>query len=126
MGTVAFEGLVIFCADVEKSAAFYEGMLGLRRQSTDGDITLSLPTKGNPEGAWLLLHRRHEGMDVTPHELGTFTVDDVDGLVERLRSAGYQIMSEPTDQPWGVREASVTDPDGYGLTLSQPLPQSGS
>jgi len=126
VGTVSFEGLVIFCADVEKSAAFYEGLLGLRRQSSDGDITLALPTKGNPEGAWLLLHKRHEGIDVTPHELGTFTVDDVDGLVERLRADGHRITSEPTDQPWGVREANVADPDGYTLTLSQPLPTASS
>lgn len=124
MSTVAFGGFVIFCADVEASARFYEGQLGLRRESAAEDINLHLPTKGEPEGATLLLHRRHDGMP-EPHEIGTFTVDDVDGIIRRLRSAGYRIGGEPTDQPWGVREAGVLDPDGYGLTLSQPS-ESGS
>lgn len=117
MGTVAFDGFVIFCADVAASARFYEETLGLRRESAAEDINLHLPTKGDPEGASLLLHPRHEGMPA-PHELGTFAVHDVDGTVERLRSAGYRISSEPADQPWGVRDAGVLDPDGYGLTLS--------
>jgi catechol 2,3-dioxygenase-like lactoylglutathione lyase family enzyme len=128
MGTVAFEGFVVFCADVAASARFYEGALGLRRESAAddieaADINLHLPTKGDPEGASLLLHRRHDGMPA-PHQLGTFAVDDVDGVVEQLRSAGYRISAEPTDEPWGVREAGVLDPDGYGLTLSGP-PLSG-
>ncbi|MEQ4206899.1 VOC family protein [Actinopolymorpha sp. B17G11] len=124
MGTLAFDGLVIFCADLERSAQFYEDALGLKRQSSEGDIALHLPTKGDPEGAWLLLHQRHDLSP--PHYLGYFAVDDVDGIVERLRSAGYRISTEPNDQPWGVREAGVLDPDGYGLTLSAPLPPSGS
>jgi catechol 2,3-dioxygenase-like lactoylglutathione lyase family enzyme len=125
MGTVAFDGFVIFCADVEASARFYEGVLGLRRESTGEDINLHLPTRGNAEGASLLLHRRHDGMS-PPQELGIFAVDDVDGTVERLRSAGYRISNEPSDQPWGVREAGVLDPDGYALTLSAPLRPAGS
>jgi len=119
MGTVTFDGFVIFCADVAASARFYEGELGLRRESAAEDINLYLPTKGEPEGATLLLHARHEGMPA-PHELGTFAVADVDATIQRLRSAGYRISSEPSDQPWGVREAGVLDPDGYGLTLSAP------
>jgi predicted enzyme related to lactoylglutathione lyase len=120
MSTVAFDGFVIFCADVEASSHFYEGALGLVRESAAADINLHLPTKGNPEGASLLLHPRHDGMP-GPHEIGTFAVDDVDDTVERIRSAGYRVSSEPADQPWGVREAGVLDPDGYGLTLSGPL-----
>lgn len=123
MSTVTFAGLVVFCSDVEASACFYEGALGLRRRSTGEDITLHLPTRGDAEGAWLLLHPRTNGMP-PPHGLGTFQVDDVDAVVERLRSAGYRIASEPTDQPWGVRDASVLDPDGNSLTLSSPLPSS--
>lgn len=120
MGTVAFDGFVIFCADVATSARFYEGALGLRQESNADDISLHLPTKGNAEGASLLLHPRHDGMP-TPHELGIFAVDDVDATIERLRSAGYVISSEPTDQPWGVREGGVHDPDGYSLTLTAPI-----
>ncbi|WP_020578495.1 VOC family protein [Actinopolymorpha alba] len=125
MGTVAFDGIIIFCADVAASAEFYEGALGLFRESADGDVTLHLPTKGDPQGAWILLHPRHDGMPV-PHAIGTFAVDDVDSTIERLRSAGHRISSEPADQPWGVREAGVLDPDGYELTLTASLQPSDS
>jgi predicted enzyme related to lactoylglutathione lyase len=117
--TLTFDGLVIFCADLERSARFYEDGLGLKRQSSAGDILLHLPTKGDPEGAWLLLHQRHDLSP--PHYLGYFAVDDVDRTVERLRSAGHRISTEPNDQPWGVREAGILDPDGYALTLAARL-----
>jgi hypothetical protein len=29
---VAFQGLIVFCAEVEVSATFYEGLLGFRRE----------------------------------------------------------------------------------------------
>ncbi|MGI8870251.1 MAG: VOC family protein, partial [Mycobacteriales bacterium] len=113
--------IIIFCTDVEASAKFYEGALGLQRRPDEGDVTLRLPTKGTSDGAWLLLHQATEG-GPQPHPLGYFAVDDVDVTVERLRSAGYRIRSEPTDQPWGIREAGVVDPDGYDLMLSAPQP----
>lgn len=119
MGSLTFDGVIIFCADVEASARFYEGGLGLTRSSEGGDVILHLPTKGKPKGAWLLLHPRTG--EQAPHPIGTFTVEDVDTTIEKLRAGGYRITEEPTDQPWGVREAGVADPDGYGLTLTAPL-----
>ena len=119
MGLTAFDGLIVFCENVATSARFYEEGLGLRRISAEDDITLELPTKGNASGAWLLLHPK-KGND-SPHSLGTFAVDDVDSLVERLRGAGYRITGEPQDTPWGVRQADVLDPDGYGLTFTAPV-----
>jgi lactoylglutathione lyase len=38
-------------------------------------------------------------------------VDDVDATVERIRAAGFSIVTEPLDQPWGERVAYVEDPD---------------
>ena len=119
MGSLTFDGVLIFCADVEASTRFYETTLGLQRTGGGGDVILHLPTKGDPKGAWLLLHPR-TGQQA-PHPIGTFTVDDVGATIETLRAAGYRITEEPTDQPWGVREAGVADPDGYGLTLTAPL-----
>jgi uncharacterized glyoxalase superfamily protein PhnB len=66
-----------------------------------------------------LLHPATDGGN-PPQALGTFAVDDVDGVINRLREAGFTITQEPTDQPWGVREASVDDLDGHGLTLTTP------
>lgn len=119
MGRTAFDGLIVFCADVASSARFYEEGLGLRRTSAEDDVTFELPTKGDPSGAWLLLHPRTA--DESPHPLGFFAIDDVDSVVRHLRDAGYRITEEPHDEPWGVRQAGVLDPDGYALTLTAPV-----
>ena len=48
-------------------------------------------------------------------------VDDLDKPFESLRAAGTEILQEPVDQPYGVRDAGVRDPSGNHLRLSQPL-----
>jgi uncharacterized glyoxalase superfamily protein PhnB len=52
-------------------------------------------------------------------------VDDLDKTFESLRAAGTEILQEPIDQPYGVRDAAVRDPSGNHLRLSQPLPTRG-
>lgn len=118
--TLRFDGLLVFCRDVNRSAAFYMDLLGLQRDPADaGDMTLYLPTKSDARGAWLLLHPAVG--EVVAHPIGTFAVDDVDAVVGRVRAAGHRVTEEPADQPWGVRQAGICDPDGYGLTLTAPL-----
>ncbi len=38
--------------------------------------------------------------------------DEVDDLCQRLRRQGVAITNDPTDQPWGERRLSITDPNG--------------
>ena len=52
-------------------------------------------------------------------------VDDLDKTFESLRAAGTEILQEPVDQPYGVRDAAVRDPSGNHLRLSQPLAPRG-
>jgi predicted enzyme related to lactoylglutathione lyase len=52
-------------------------------------------------------------------------VDDLDKTFESLRAAGTEILQEPVDQPYGVRDAGVRDPSGNHLRLSQPLAARG-
>ena len=52
-------------------------------------------------------------------------VDDLDKTFESLRAAGAEILQEPVDQPYGVRDAAVRDPSGNHLRLSQPLAAQG-
>jgi predicted enzyme related to lactoylglutathione lyase len=47
-------------------------------------------------------------------------VDDLDKTFEELRASGAEILQEPTDQAYGVRDAAVRDPSGNHLRLSQP------
>jgi catechol 2,3-dioxygenase-like lactoylglutathione lyase family enzyme len=47
--------------------------------------------------------------------------DDVQVLFEELRGSGADVLHEPTDRPWGMREIRVRDPNGYVLGFGQPL-----
>jgi catechol 2,3-dioxygenase-like lactoylglutathione lyase family enzyme len=49
-----------------------------------------------------------------------FHTDDLDAAFEKLRSAGAEIVQEPTDQPWGTRDFAVRDPSGNLLRIDQP------
>jgi uncharacterized glyoxalase superfamily protein PhnB len=46
----------------------------------------------------------------------------VDETVDRVRSAGHTVTTDPYDAPWGHRYARLADPDGYGVVVFCPLP----
>ena len=46
-------------------------------------------------------------------------VEDVDAEHERLRQLGVAV-SDLADQPWGERNFSFVDPDGYRWSYGQP------
>jgi uncharacterized glyoxalase superfamily protein PhnB len=118
--SLAFKGHTIFCADVTSSAEFYEAVLGFTRESADDShISLAVPVVGSADATVSLLLHPSDNPD--PVDLGSFETDDVDALVDRARAAGCTIGTEPTDAPWGVREATVSDPDGNGLYITGPL-----
>ncbi|HSL26172.1 MAG TPA: VOC family protein [Acidimicrobiia bacterium] len=50
-----------------------------------------------------------------------YRVDDLDGILERLRSSGAEIDERTEDHPYG-RFGWATDPEGNRLELWQPRP----
>lgn len=46
-------------------------------------------------------------------------VRDVDAVHQRLREQGVEILKVPTDEPWGLREMWVADPDGIRIAVIQ-------
>ncbi len=48
----------------------------------------------------------------------TVLVSNVDDTVTRLRATGTRVLMAPTDQPWGERQAYVSDPDGNFVQIS--------
>ena len=48
-----------------------------------------------------------------------FHADDLDATFAQLRDAGAEIVQEPTDQPWGVRDGAVRDPSGNLVRIDQ-------
>jgi catechol 2,3-dioxygenase-like lactoylglutathione lyase family enzyme len=49
-----------------------------------------------------------------------FHTDDLNATFEKLRTAGAEIVQEPTDQPWGTRDCAVRDPSGNLVRIDQP------
>jgi catechol 2,3-dioxygenase-like lactoylglutathione lyase family enzyme len=117
MSELSYEGRTVFCADVAASATYYEKVLGLRRAyEADGDICMTLPVVDHPEAQVTLY--LHHAVTPTPIDLGNFRVPDVDAFIARYRAAGYPVVTEPADTPWGTREAAITDLDGNGLLVT--------
>ena len=51
-----------------------------------------------------------------------FTTDDCDATFEHIRAAGGEVLQEPIDQPYGVRDCAFRDPSGNMIRLTQPRP----
>jgi predicted enzyme related to lactoylglutathione lyase len=49
-----------------------------------------------------------------------FATGDVDGVFEKIRASGAEVMQEPMDMPYGVRDCAFRDPAGNMLRFSQP------
>ena len=44
---------------------------------------------------------------------------DVDGVFERLESSDAEVVQEPTDQPYGIRDCAFRDPAGNLIRIQQ-------
>jgi predicted enzyme related to lactoylglutathione lyase len=44
---------------------------------------------------------------------------DLDSTFERLEASGADIVQEPTDQPYGIRDCAVRDPAGNLVRIQQ-------
>ncbi len=49
----------------------------------------------------------------------TLATPDLDGLFATLEASGAEIVQEPTDQPYGVRDCAVRDPSGNLLRINE-------
>lgn len=112
---------ILEVSDVGRSLAFYRDQLGFREEYSfpgeDGEpVFVSMSLEG---GGKLAIGGPKEDVETGSTSLWLYT-DDVDKEVKRLRSAGVEVTSEPEDQPWGERQASVADPDGYTVHIGSP------
>ena len=51
------------------------------------------------------------------------TAQEIDALAAAIQARGGVLSQPPTDQPWGVRDFAITDPDGFQLSISSPIPE---
>jgi catechol 2,3-dioxygenase-like lactoylglutathione lyase family enzyme len=48
-----------------------------------------------------------------------FHTDDLDATFEKVRASGPEIVQEPAEQPWGVRDCAFRDPAGNLIRIDE-------
>jgi uncharacterized glyoxalase superfamily protein PhnB len=121
--------------DPDASLAFYRGTLGFEVRNDVGYggkrwITVGPP--GQP-GTSIVLYPPGVDPGITDDERrtiaemmakGTYAIitlatEDLDGAFERLRASGAEIVQEPTEQPYGIRDLAVRDPAGNMVRINE-------
>ncbi|MBZ4401516.1 VOC family protein [Myxococcus sp. AS-1-15] len=126
--------------DPDKALPFYRDLLGLK---LIGDVSheafrwLTLSPPAQPD-IQIVLSQPHAGRtkedgDAIARLLakGTlggalFSSANLAETFEKLRASGADVMQEPTNQPWGVRDCAVRDPAGNLIRISQAFPLRGN
>jgi uncharacterized glyoxalase superfamily protein PhnB len=122
-------------SDPEAALDFYRDALGFELRNDVGYEGMRWLTMGPPNqpGTSVVLYPPGADPGVTDDEKrtiaemmakGTFAMlnlatDDLDATFERLQSIGAEIMQEPTDQPYGVRDCAVRDPAGNMIRINE-------
>lgn len=116
---MAAEGIFyvsILVSDFERSKRFYEETLGWEL-GTDEKVVAGF----HFGTGYLVVHKDHRDQEVRRYAGGMHVevqVDDVDVEYSRLSDAGVRV-SELRDQPWGERNFTFEDPDGYIWSYGQ-------
>ena len=121
--------------DPEASLAFYRDTLGFELRNDvgyNGMRWVTVGPAGQPEVNIVLYPPQAspgitEGERTTIAEMmakGTYAsivlaTRDLDGAFERLQARDIEIVQEPTDQPYGVRDCAVRDPAGNMVRIQQ-------
>jgi len=112
--------------DLEKSLGWYRDVLGFDVEETwkgeDGKVMGISLKAGNVtfmigQDDWKKGHDREKGQGF---RLYCETKKSVDDLAKKIESKGGRLDSPPTDQPWGTRDITLTDPDGFKITIGAP------
>ncbi|CAM5476618.1 VOC family protein OS=Streptomyces alboniger OX=132473 GN=CP975_16250 PE=4 SV=1 [Streptomyces alboniger] len=122
--------------DHDKAIAFYRDALGLEVRNDVSYEGLRWVTVGSPTqpGVEIVLEPPAADPATSPADKQVmaellakgllrgviFSTDDVDGTFERVRTAGGEVLQEPVDQPYGVRDCAFRDPAGNMLRFNQP------
>ena len=121
--------------DPDESAAFYRDILGFEVRNDVGYggrrwITVGPP---NQPDTSIVLYPPSANPGVTDDEKrtiaemmakGTFAIltlstDDLDKTFEQVQAAGAEVVQEPTEQPYGIRDCAVRDPAGTLIRINE-------
>ena len=125
--TNSIDAITLFVDDLDTSKAFYASVFDLPVMFEDEASAVF-----DFYSSVVNLLKRSEALElidpaqVASGEAGsrvlfTLAVEDVDRIVMDLRARGVEPLNGPTDRPWGVRTASIRDPDGYILEIAHKI-----
>lgn len=121
--------------DPDASLAFYRDVLGfeVRLDVGQGKMRwLTIGPAGQPDTS-IVLAPPAANPGITDEERrtiaemmakGTFAMlllatQDLDGAFERLQANDVEVVQEPTEMPWGVRDCAVRDPAGNLIRIQE-------
>jgi uncharacterized glyoxalase superfamily protein PhnB len=121
--------------DPDTALAFWRDILGFELRLDVGYEGMRWLTVGPPDqpGTSIVLHPPGVDPGITDEERrtiaemmakGTFAgillaTTDLDGTFERLQATGAEVVQEPTEQPYGVRDCAVRDPAGNMVRIQE-------
>jgi catechol 2,3-dioxygenase-like lactoylglutathione lyase family enzyme len=120
--------------DPDKALAFYRDLLGFEVRNDVGYNGMRWLTVGPPgQPTSIVLYPPEAEPGLTDDERRTvaemmakgsyaritFASSDLDGEFEKLAAAGVDVVEEPTDQPYGVRDCAIRDPAGNLIRINQ-------
>ena len=121
--------------DPEESLAFYRDTLGFEVRLDVGKGKMRWITVGPPNqpGTSIVLSPTAANPGITDEERrtiaemmakGTYAMivlatKDLDDVFERLHAANAEIVQEPTEQPYGIRDCAVRDPAGTMIRIQE-------
>jgi len=121
--------------DPDTSLAFYRDTLGFEVRNDVGYGGLRWITVGPADqpGTSIVLEPPAADPGITDDERRTIgemmakgiyariilATADVDGAFARLQAAGAEVVQEPTEQPYGVRDCAFRDPAGTLIRINQ-------
>jgi len=121
--------------DPDASLAFYRDTLGFEVRMDVGKGTMRWITVGpaNQPDTSIVLNPPTANPGLTDDERrvtaemmakGTYgmlllATKDLDGTFEQLQASDAEIVQEPTEQPYGVRDCAVRDPAGNMIRIQE-------
>ena len=112
--------------NIEASLAWYRDVMGFtvgKRYDHEGKLVGVELLAGDAffmlgQDDWKKGKKRSKGEGM---RLYCMTAQNVDVLAAEIKARGGKLDHEPTDQEWGMRDFSVTDPDGFKITIAREL-----
>ncbi len=121
--------------DPDAAVAFYRDILGFEIRLDVGYGGLRWITVGPPSqpGTSIVLYPPGADPGITADErrtitemmakgtygIITFATHDLDDTFTKLQAGGAEVVQEPTEQPYGIRDCAFRDPAGNLIRINQ-------